>query len=104
MDIGGFFVKHSVNWYWDGDYDNTVSDPAYKELYVRWFQWGAFLPIFRAHGTDCRREPWAFEDINDMRFYNAIVKANHLRYKLIPYIYSAAANAYFEDGLSLIHI
>ncbi len=98
MDIGGFFVKNSVNWYWDGDYDNTVADPAYRELYVRWFQWGAFLPIFRAHGTDCRREPWAFEDKSDMRFYNALVKANHLRYTLIPYIYSAAANAYFEDG------
>ena len=98
MDIGGFFVKKSVNWYWDGDYDNTVSDPAYRELYVRWFQWGAFLPIFRAHGTDCRREPWAFEDKNDMRFYNALVKVNHLRYTLLPYIYSAAANAYFEDG------
>lgn len=98
MDIGGFFVKHSVNWYWDGDYDDTVSDPAYRELYVRWFQWGAFLPIFRAHGTDCRREPWAFEDSSDMRFYSAIVKANHLRYRLIPYIYSAAASTYFEDG------
>lgn len=98
MDIGGFFVKKSVNWYWDGDYDNTVSDPAYRELYVRWFQWGAFLPTFRAHGTDCHREPWAFEDKNDMRFYNALVKVNHLRYTLLPYIYSAAANAYFEDG------
>ncbi len=98
MDIGGFFVKRSVNWYWDGDYNGTVSDPAYRELYVRWFQWGAFLPIFRAHGTDCRREPWAFEDKSDMRFYNAIVKANRLRYRLMPYIYSAAASAYFEDG------
>lgn len=97
MDIGGFFVKNSVNWYWKGDYDNTVNDPAYKELYVRWFQWGAFLPIFRAHGTDCRREPWEFEDKSDMRFYDALVKANHLRYTLIPYIYSAAASAYFND-------
>lgn len=98
MDIGAFFVKNSVNWYWKGDYDNTVNDPAYKELYVRWFQWGAFLPIFRAHGTDCRREPWAFEDSSDMRFYDALVKANHLRYTLLPYIYSAAANTYFNDS------
>lgn len=97
MDIGAFFVKRSFNWYWKGSYDNTVNDPAYRELYTRWYQWGAFLPVFRGHGTDCRREPWAFEDKNDMRFYDAIVKANHIRYTLIPYIYSAAAKAYFDD-------
>lgn len=98
MDIGAFFVKNSVNWFWKGDYDNTVSDPAYRELYTRWFQWGSFLPVFRGHGTDCRREPWAFEDEKDMRFYNALVKANRLRYELMPYIYSAAAKAYFDDA------
>jgi alpha-D-xyloside xylohydrolase len=26
-------------------------DPAYRELFVRWFQYGAFCPIFRVHGT-----------------------------------------------------
>lgn len=98
MDIGAFFVKTSVNWYWKGDYDNTVSDNRYRELYTRWYQWGSMLPIFRAHGTDCRREPWAFEDKSDMRFYNAMVKANHIRYKLLPYIYSAAAKTYFDNA------
>lgn len=98
MDIGAFFVKNSFNWYWKGDYDNTVSDPAYRELYVRWYQWGAFLPVFRGHGTDCRREPWAFEDAKDMRFYNALLKANRQRYELIPYIYSIAAKTYFDDS------
>ena len=98
MDIGGFFVKNAFNWYWKGDYDDTVSDPGYRELYLRWYQWGSFLPVFRGHGTDCRREPWAFEDEKDMRFYNALVKANRQRYELIPYIYSAAARTYFEDG------
>lgn len=97
MDIGAFFVKNAFNWYWKGDYDNTVADPEYRELYLRWYQWGSFLPVFRGHGTDCRREPWAFEDKNDMRFYKALVKANRLRYELIPYIYSTAAKTYFED-------
>ncbi len=97
-DIGAFFVKNSVNWYWKGDYDNTVSDPDYKELYVRWYQWASYLPVFRAHGTDCRREPWAFEDKEDSSYYDALVKANHRRYELIPYIYSTAAAAYFNDG------
>ena len=97
MDIGAFFVKKSVNWYWKGNYDSTVADPAYRELYVRWYQWGSYLPVFRAHGTDCRREPWAFEDESDMRFYDALVKANRNRYTLLPYIYSAAAAAYLKD-------
>lgn len=96
-DIGAFFVKNSVNWYWKGEYDNAADDPAYKELFTRWYQWGAFLPVFRGHGTDCRREPWAFEDESDMRFYDSILKANRHRYELMPYIYSTAAGAYFND-------
>ncbi|MFR8034326.1 MAG: TIM-barrel domain-containing protein [Lachnospiraceae bacterium] len=31
------------------------------ELYVRWFQFGAFLPVFRSHGTEFAREPWNSE-------------------------------------------
>ncbi len=41
-DIGGFL---------GGD----IQDPAFKELLVRWFAWGAFCPVFRMHGE---RSPW----------------------------------------------
>ena len=41
-DIGGFL---------GGD----ISDPAFQELLVRWFAWGAFCPVFRMHGE---RSPW----------------------------------------------
>lgn len=41
-DIGGFL---------GGD----ISDPHFKELLVRWFEWGAFCPVFRMHGE---RSPW----------------------------------------------
>lgn len=41
-DIGGFL---------GGD----ISDPAFQELLVRWFEWGAFCPVFRMHGE---RSPW----------------------------------------------
>ena len=41
-DIGGFI---------GGD----ITDPAFKELLVRWFAWGAFCPVFRMHGE---RSPW----------------------------------------------
>ena len=36
-DIGGFY---------DGDPD----DEGFRELLVRWFQWGAFCPVMRLHG------------------------------------------------------
>ncbi|MBE5810530.1 MAG: glycoside hydrolase family 31 protein [Clostridiales bacterium] len=41
-DIGGFM---------GGD----ISDPAFKELLLRWFAWGCFNPVFRMHGE---RSPW----------------------------------------------
>lgn len=41
-DIGGFL---------GGD----IKDPAFRELLVRWFAWGAFCPVFRMHGE---RSPW----------------------------------------------
>ena len=60
-DIGAFFVKKRPElWFWDGDYDRGVDDLGYRELFVRWFQFGAFLPMFRAHGTDTPREIWRF--------------------------------------------
>ena len=43
-DIGGFE---------GGDPD----DPAYRELFIRWFQWGAFCPVFRLHGHRILKEP-----------------------------------------------
>ncbi len=100
-DIGAFFVKRSVNWYWRGDFDGTVNDLGYRELFTRWYQWEAFLPIFRGHGTDCRRELWLYENAEDVKFYDAILKANRLRYKLMPYIYSVAADCCL-NGASMI--
>ncbi len=93
MDTGAFFVKRGEYWYWNGKYDETVDDPAYCELYVRWYQYAAFLPMFRAHGTDCRRELWNFKG----EYYDALLKANRLRYSLMPYIYSEAGKVWLND-------
>ncbi len=95
-DIGAFFVKNSVFWYWKGDYDNTTGDLGYQELFVRWYQWGSMLPIFRGHGTDCRRELWQFDGENQ-RFYNALLSSNRRRYQLMPYIYSLAGKTWALD-------
>jgi len=94
VDIGAFFVKNGNMWYWKGDYDKTTEDLGYAELFTRWYQWGAFLPIFRGHGTDCRRELWMFEHTP---FYNALLAANRLRYELMPYIYSLAGRTWLND-------
>ena len=94
MDIGAFFVKQGEYWYWQGKYNDALNDPAYQELYTRWYQYAAFLPVFRAHGTDCEREMWNLTG----EFYDAIIKANKLRYSLIPYIYSEAGKVWLNDG------
>ncbi len=96
-DIGAFFVKRGDCWYWDGEYDDTTNDPAYLELYTRWYQWCCFLPIFRGHGTDCRRELWNFQGEGGI-FYQAMVKANQLRYEFLPYIYSTAGKVWLKDN------
>lgn len=103
LDIGAFFTVHeewqnrgcncendpTPKWFWQGDYENGVSDYAYRELYVRWLQYGTFLPMFRSHGTDTPREIWNFGEPGEM-FYDAIEKFIKLRYQLMPYIYSMA--------------
>jgi alpha-D-xyloside xylohydrolase len=89
-DIGAFFVKNDpALWFWSGDFDLGVQDMGYRELYVRWFQYSAFLPMFRSHGTDTPREIWRFGNPGDP-MYEALVKALRLRYRLMPYIYALA--------------
>ncbi len=96
VDIGAFFVREGIQHYWAGDYHLALEDAGYRELYTRWLQWAVFLPMFRSHGTDCEREPWRFDDESHI-FYNAIVDAIKLRYKLMPYIYSQAGRAWLYD-------
>ncbi len=90
FDIGGFFVdQHSDQWFWDGAFRDGSDDRGYRELFLRWFQVGAFLPMFRAHGTDTPREVWRFGKPGEV-FYDTLVKFIRLRYRLLPYIYSLA--------------
>ena len=90
IDVGAFFVQNKPDlWFWSGDYDEGVADPAYRELFVRWFQYATFLPMLRAHGTDTPREIWRFGEPGE-EAYEALVRFLHLRYRLLPYIYSLA--------------
>ena len=81
-DIGGFFTGKT--------YPLGVADPAFQELYVRWFQFGAFSPLFRSHGTDTPREIYQFGQKGDWAF-DAQAKFVDLRYRLLPYIYSLSS-------------
>ena len=96
FDIGGFFVRQGDQWFWSVDYNEGYNDLGYRELYVRWLQLGAFMPIFRSHGTDTAREVWRFGEPGG-KFYDTIVKFIHLRYRLLPYIYSLAWQVSNED-------
>ena len=95
FDIGAFFVKNGEPWYWRGDYPKGYEDDDYRLLYTRWFQMGAFLPIFRAHGTELPREPWEIGE--ESIYYTALKKAMEIRYSLMPYIYTLAFRVWKYD-------
>lgn len=75
-DIGGFFRPGR----------SQYTDEKYHETLIRWYQWGAFNPIFRMHGYMSETEPWKYGETveENMR------KMLELRYRLLPYIYSEA--------------
>ena len=98
LDIGAFFVKRDKKmWFWDGLYEKGCDDLGYRELYVRFLELGAFLPVFRSHGTDTPREVWNFGKPGEM-FYDAIVRFIRLRYRFLPYIYSLSAGITLRSG------
>ena len=80
FDIGAFVLGA-----YNGVFCNGGKDPAYQELYARMFQFGAFCPIFRSHGSETPREIWEFGE-----FVKPMLKFDHLRYRLLPYIYTQA--------------
>ncbi len=69
----------------------------WRELNLRWFEFGAFSPLFRSHGEVVKREIYNISpDGSDMR--DAMVAYDKLRYRLMPYIYATASDTWFNDG------
>ena len=68
----------------------------WRELNTRWYQFGAFCPLFRAHGQYPFREVWHIAP-EDHPAYNSIMYYTKLRYTMMPYIYSLAGMTYFDD-------
>ncbi len=67
--------------------ERDTRDPAYQELYTRWFEYGVFCPIMRTHGH-------RVNDTNEIFSYGpqtpTLLAYDRLRYRLLPYIYSLA--------------
>ena len=64
--------------------DNVGGYDDYPELYTRWFEYAAFLPIFRTHGSRKYNEVWSYGKAAEP----ILEKYLKLRYQLMPYIYS----------------
>jgi len=91
-DIGGFFRdSKSIN----PEFDSQYTNPEYKELLTRWFQFGTFSPIFRIHGYVSETEIWRY----GQEFEDMARKFIALRYQLMPYIYSEAWQVSQESHL-----
>ena len=89
-DLGGFFAGRYRN-------GGGVDNPNWRELYVRWMQLGTFLPMMRSHGTDLPREIYLYGKQGEP-VYDALVCSVKLRYRLMPYLYSVAADAALKRG------
>jgi alpha-D-xyloside xylohydrolase len=84
FDMGGFFGLP------------TLTDPPSPELYIRWSQMGLLFSHARAHGHTAPREPWEYGE----PALSIFRKYARLRYRLLPYIYSAALRA--PEGIPLV--
>jgi len=81
-DIGGFL-------------GGSTDDPKYRELFVRWFQYGAFCPIFRVHGTrtNNQNELWSY----GKQAQDILTLYDRLHYRLLPYSYTLAARTTLQS-------
>ncbi|HEX2585088.1 MAG TPA: TIM-barrel domain-containing protein [Steroidobacteraceae bacterium] len=91
FDIGGFALEKR---YLNPDAANLEE---WRELNLRWFQFGAFVPLFRSHGEEPYREIFNLAP-KDSEVYNSLLRYDELRYRLLPYTYTLAADTYLRDG------
>ena len=92
MDVGGYWPQPRFR----AEPMAAADSEEWEELSARWTEFGALVPIFRAHGeAPPKREISAFAD--SAPAYRAMVFWDRLRYRLLPYVYSVAG-AVTQDG------
>ena len=95
-----FFTSNASNVlyaYWGHDLGGHQGGNNDPELLLRWLQFGAFTPIFRTHATNdsrLERRIWKYSNFEQLR------EAVRLRYKLFPYLYTAARETY-DTGVGM---
>lgn len=92
MDIGGFCVENRYTRAAEGSADLE----EWRELNTRWYQFGAFCPLFRSHGQYPFREIFNIAPDHHPA-YQSMVYYNKLRYRLMPYIYTLAGMTWHND-------
>lgn len=85
-DAGGFFRP-----------GNQYTDQAYIDRMLRWIETSVYLPLMRVHGYMSNTEPWNYGPEAQAIISDCLKE----RYRLLPYIYSIAANIAF-DGSTLM--
>ena len=99
MDQGGFCVEKryvAAQQLFDRTGQENEDLKEWRELQTRWNQFGAFIPLFRAHGQWPLREIWNIAP-DSHPAYKSFVYYDQLRYRLMPYLYSLAGWAHFRD-------
>ena len=94
FDIGGFSPERRY------ETKDPAHLPEWRELSLRWFQHGAFVPVFRLHGQFPYREIWEIAP-EGTPHYDSFVHYLKLRYTLLPYIYTLAGDTWHRDGTIL---
>lgn len=89
-DIGGFSVESRFY----NAQGETLEE--WREQMTRWYQFGAFSPLFRAHGQYPFREVFNVAPESHLA-YQSMVYYNKMRYRLMPYHYSLAGKVFLDD-------
>jgi alpha-D-xyloside xylohydrolase len=82
-DVAGYFPLYK---------GATMTSPEYQELYLRWFEFGVFCPMFRTHGHRDHNEIWTYNKVQP-----ALETYDRLRYRMMPYLYSMAWKVTNDD-------
>ena len=90
MDIGGFAVEHRYEHATGKDLEE------WREQMTRWYQFGAFCPLFRVHGQFPYREIYNTAP-EEHPAYQSMLYYDRLRYRLLPYIYSLSGMTWLQD-------